>query len=136
MEREKYLEATEYENIKELIYGSVEKYGEKDAFIIKHKSEKEVTYENISYKKLLEDINQLGTKFYELGYQNKRVAIVGRNCYEWSLTHLVNLLGGIVSIPLDKELQIVELENCLIRSKADVLVFDEKYIENIKENML
>ncbi len=132
MEREKYLEATEYENIKELIYGSVEKYGEKDAFIIKHKSEKEVTYENISYKKLLEDINQLGTKFYELGYQNKRVAIVGRNCYEWSLTHLVNLLGGIVSIPLDKELQIVELENCLIRSKADVLVFDEKYIENIE----
>ena len=44
---------------------------------------------------------------------------------------MANLLGGMVSIPLDKELQVEELESCLLRSKADVLVFDEKYIENI-----
>ena len=133
MEREKYFEATEYQNVKELIYGSVQKYNEKTAFTIKHKNEKEISYETISYTKLLEEINQIGTEFYELGFQNKRVAIVGRNRYEWVITHLVNLLGGIVSIPLDKELQIDELESCLIRSKADVLVFDEKYIENIEK---
>ncbi len=133
MEREKYFEATEFENIKELIYDAVQKYNEKTAFILKHKKDKEISYENISYTRLLEEINQLGTKFYELGYQNKRIAIVGRNQYEWVVTHLANLLGGIVSIPLDKELQIDELESCCIRSKADVLVFDEKYIENIKQ---
>ncbi len=133
MEREKYFEATSYPDIKELIYGSVQKYKEKTAFIIKHKKEKEITYENISYTRLLEDVNQLGTKFYELGYENKRVAIVGRNRYEWVMTHLTNLLGGMVSIPLDKELQVEELESCLVRSKADVLVFDEKYIEHIEE---
>lgn len=133
MEREKYFEATEFENVKELMYNSVWKYNEKTAFVIKHKKRKEISYENISYTRLLEEINQLGTKFYELGYQEKRVAIVGRNCYEWALTHLTNLLGGIVSIPLDKELQIEELESCLVRSKADVLVFDEKYTENIEE---
>lgn len=49
------------------------------------------------------------------------------------ITHLSNLLGGIVSIPLDKELQVDELESCLERSKADVVVFDEKYTENIEE---
>ncbi len=38
-----------------------------------------------------------------------------------------------MSIPLDKELQVEELESCLVRSKADVLVFDEKYIQNIEE---
>lgn len=133
MEREKYFEATSYPDIKELIYGSVQKYKEKTAFMIKHKKEKEITYENISYTRLLEDVNQLGTKFYELGYENKRVAIVGRNRYEWVMTHLTNLLGGMVSIPLDKELQVEELESCLVRSKADVLVFDEKYIEHIEE---
>ena len=133
MEKEKYFEAKEYKNIKELIYASVQKYNEKTAFTIKHKNNQETTYENISYKKLLEEVNYLGTKFYELGYQNKRIAIVGRNRYEWVITHLANLLGGIVSIPLDKELQIDELESCLARSKADVLVFDEKYVENIKE---
>lgn len=132
MKREKYFEATEFENIKELIYNAVSKYQEKTAFVIKHK-EKEVSYENVTYTRLLEEINQLGTKFYDLGYQKKRVAIVGRNCYQWALTHLSNLLGGILSIPLDKELQVEELESCLVRSKADVLVFDEKYIENIEE---
>ncbi len=133
MEKEKYFEAKEYKNVKELIYASVQKYNEKTAFTIKHKDNQETTYENISYKKLLEEVNYLGTKFYELGYQNKRIAIVGRNRYEWVITHLANLLGGIVSIPLDKELQVDELESCLARSKADVLVFDEKYVENIKE---
>lgn len=133
MEREKYFEATEFSNIKELIQDATQKYGEKTAFVIKHKKEKEISYENVSYTRLLEEINQLGTKFYDLGYQKKRIAIVGRNRYEWVITHLANLLGGMVSIPLDKELQVEELENCLMRSKADVLVFDEKYLEHIEE---
>lgn len=133
MGKEKYFEATEFENIKDLIYDAVKKYKEKTAFVIKHKKEKEISYENVSYTRLLEEVNYLGTKFYDLGYQNKRVAIVGRNRYEWVITHIANLLGGIVSIPLDKELQVEELESCLVRSKADVLVFDEKYIENIEE---
>ena len=133
MKEMKYLEATEFDNIKEIIYNSAEKYKNNTAFILKTKEGKKTEYTNISYKKLLEDINALGTKFYDLGFENKRVAIVGRNKYEWVLTHLTNLLGGIVSIPLDKELQVDELESCILRSKADVVVFDEKYIENIKE---
>ena len=133
MKRERYFEATEFENIKEIIYHSSEKYGENTAFILKHKEDKKVEYENISYKRLLEEVNALGTKLFDLGYQNKRIAIVGRNRYEWVLTHLANLLGGIVSIPLDKELQMAELESCLARSQANVVVFDEKYIDNIEE---
>lgn len=133
MKRERYFEATEFENIKEILYHSSEKYGENTAFILKHKEDKKVEYENISYRRLLEEVNALGTKLFDLGYQNKRIAIVGRNRYEWVLTHLANLLGGIVSIPLDKEMQIDELESCLQRSKADILVFDEKYIDSIEE---
>ena len=131
--RERYFEATEFENIKEIIYNSAKKYAENRAFILKHKNGKNVEYENITYKKLLEEINNLGTKFFDLGYKDKRIAIVGRNSYGWALTHLTNMLGGIVSVPLDKELQIDELENSLKRSKADIVVFDEKYIENIEE---
>ena len=29
-------------------------------------------------KRLLKEINYLGTKLFDLGYQNKRIAIVGR----------------------------------------------------------
>ena len=131
--RERYFEATEFENIKDIIYNSAKKYKDNTAFILKHKKDEEIQYENITYKKLLEEVNSLGTKFFDLGYKDKRIAIVGRNRYEWVLSHLANLLGGIVSVPLDKELQIDELESSLKRSKAEVLIFDEKYIENIEE---
>ena len=131
--KERYFEATEFENIKDIIYNSAKKYKDNTAFILKHKKDEEIQYENITYKKLLEEVNNLGTKFFDLGYKDKRIAIVGRNRYEWVLSHLANLLGGIVSVPLDKELQIDELESSLKRSKADVVIFDEKYIENIEE---
>ncbi len=133
MKRERYFEATEFQNIKEIIYNSAKVYAENVAFVIKHKNDKDITYEDITYKKLLEDINAFGTKLYEMGFKNKRIAVVGRNRYEWVVAHLANVLGGIVSVPLDKELQVDELESCLVRSKADVVVFDEKYIDNIKE---
>ena len=133
MERERYFKAIEFKDIKGIIYNSAKQYANNIAFILKHKKDKEVTYENITYKKLLQDINAFGTKLYEMGFKNKRIAIVGRNRYEWVVAHLSNLLGGIVSIPLDKELQVDELESCLERSKADVIVFDEKYIDNIEK---
>ena len=79
MEQEKYFEATEFENIKEIIYNSAKKYGDNTAFVIKHKTDKNVEYEDVSYKRLLEEINALGTKLFELGYKDKRIAIVGRN---------------------------------------------------------
>ena len=133
MKRKRYFESTEFENIREIIYNSVKKYGDNTAFIIKKKINEKVSYENISYKKLLEEVNALGTKLFDLGYKNKRIAVVGRNRYEWSLAHITNLLGGIVSIPLDKEMPLEELESCLQRSKADMVVFDEKYVDNIEE---
>ena len=133
MKKERYFNAIEFKDIKGIIYNSAKQYAQNIAFTIKHKNEKDVIYENITFKKLLEDINAFGTKLYEMGLKGKRIAVVGRNRYEWVIAHLSNLLGGMVSVPLDKELQVDELESCLERSKADVVVFDEKYIENIEE---
>ena len=131
MKKEKNVK--EFNNIKEIIYNSANIYADDIAFIIKHQEGKSKTYENITYKSLLEQINFLGTKLFDMGLKNKRIAVLGRNRYEWVLGHLTNLLGGIISIPLDKDLQIDELENSLIRSKADAIYFDEKYIEKIEE---
>lgn len=131
MKKEKNVK--EFNNIKEIIYNSANIYADDIAFIIKHQEGKNKTYENITYKSLLEQINFLGTKLFDMGLKNKRIAVLGRNRYEWVLGHLTNLLGGIISIPLDKDLQIDELENSLIRSKADAIYFDEKYIEKIEE---
>lgn len=131
MKNSKIFDVKEFQNIKEIIYESAEKYSEKVAFVIKHQENK--NYENITYKRLLEDVNKLGCSLFKMGFKGKRVAVIGRNRYEWVIAHLANLLGGIVSIPLDKDLQYDELENSLIRSKADAIIFDEKLTSRIEE---
>ena len=133
MKTETYFQATEFENIRGILRNSAKVYKDNVAFVVKHKKENGDEYENITYKKLLEDINALGTKIYDMGYKGKRIAVIGRNRYEWILANFANLLGDIVTVPLDKDLQVDELENSLIRSKADAIVFDEKYIVNIEE---
>lgn len=126
-------EVQEFNNIKEIIYNSAKKYKDHIAFTIKHQNGKEIEYENKTYPDVLNDINTLGKALYDLGAKGKRVAIIGKNRYEWVIAHLANLLGGIVSVPLDKDLQIEELESSLIRSKADYIVFDSKVTEKMQE---
>lgn len=130
---EKIFEATEFKNIKEILYHSAQVYAKNIAFTIKHKEEKKVSYEDVTYKRLLKDVNKLGTAFYNIGLKAKRIAVIGKNRYEWVISHLANLLGGIVSVPLDKDLQYEELETSLIRSKADCIIFDEKLSPTIKQ---
>lgn len=122
-----------FSNIKEVLYNSVKLYKDNIAFTIKHKNDNKVEYENKTYKDFLDDVNSFGSSLYKLGLKDSRIAVVGRNRYEWAVAHLSNLLGGMVSVPLDKELQIGELEESLIRSKARAIVFDGKYKDIISE---
>lgn len=122
-----------FRNIKELLYNSAKLYKNNIAFTSKIKNEEnKIEYINHTYEDLLNDINAFGSSLYKLGLKNKRVAVIGHNSYEWAVAHLSNLLGGIVSVPLDKGLQLGELENSLIRSEVEAIVFDEKISELIE----
>lgn len=129
--------STRFENIRDIISNSVKLYPNNVAFIIKHKSEekksKEVTYQNITYTDFQNDINQLGTGLQKLGYTNKRVAVIGKNSYEWAITYYSVINGLGVIIPLDKGLPENEIESLLLRSKADLIVFDKSYEDSINK---
>lgn len=132
-EKNKFRDVPRFNNIKEIIYNSAENYTNNIAFVTKVKKEdKSIEYINHTYTDLVSDINAFGTALFGLNLKDKRIAIVGRNRYEWVVAHLSNLFGGIVSVPIDKELQINELEDSLIRSEVSAIVFDEKYEESIK----
>ena len=136
-EKNKFRDVPVFNNIKEVIYNSVKLYKENIAFVTKIKKEdKSIEYINHTYQDFLDDINSFGTGLYDLKLKGKRIAICGRNRYEWAVAHISNLFGNIVSVPIDKELQVNELEDSLIRSEVDAIVFDEKYIENIKNIIL
>ena len=122
-----------FENIKELLYHSADVYSDHIAFTTKVIDNGTKKYINHTYSDLLADINSFGSSLYRLGLSGKRIAIVGHNCYEWAVAHFANVLGGIVSVPLDKGLQLGELEDSLIRSEVEAVVFDSKMSEFMRE---
>ena len=74
-------EATEFNNIREIIKNAVKKHPENKAFILKEKKDKEIIYKDITYKQFDKDIDGLGTALINMGLKGKRIAIIGKNRY-------------------------------------------------------
>ncbi len=127
-------EVEKFETIKEYINNAINKYPTNNAFIIKNKKN---NYRYITYKQLGEDIENLGTGLLNLKLENKRIAIIGKNTYEWALSYISIFCGVGVAVPLDKGLQENEIIMSLNRSKADAVIFENTYtniMEKLKEN--
>ena len=125
-----------HENIRALIDYSANKYSSRDAFILKHKKGKEVSYEHVSYKKFREDIIHFSTYLNSQGYKENRIAIIGDNSYQWLIGYFATVCGLGVVVPLDKGLPYEEIITSLESSEATVLLYDKahtKVIEKIKE---
>ena len=131
--KEKKIEFHDFQNVREIIRYSVEKFADKTAFTIKINKDKNVSYKKITYKELNEDINAFGTAFLSIGLKGKRVAIIGKNRYEWILSYVTILNGVGIAIPLDKGLPEQEIITSLQRSKADVIIFEENMADLMKK---
>ncbi len=132
-----FFEYPVFTNVKDVIYHSVKKYPKNVAFRLKEKNGEEVKYIDITYEKFLEDVNCLGTGLFSLGLKDKKIAILAKNRYEWALSYVSILLGGMIAVPLDKGLTDIEIENSILRGKVDAIIYEEKYdeiIEKIKES--
>ena len=133
MKKPKLEPAEEFATVKECLKAATEKYAKNVAFVVKNKQGKEITYTDITYEQFGKDMRNFGTALLELGLENKRIAIIGKNCYEWAATYGAVLSGVGVTVPLDKGLQESEIIMSLQRSKADAIVFDQEFSELIKK---
>ena len=116
-QKETFFDYPTFDNIKQLMEYSLKKYPNNIAFKLKEKQDKEVKYINITYKEFFEQVNNYGASLYNLNLENKRIAIISKNRYEWALSYLSILFSGLVAIPLDKDLTPTEIENSLVKSK-------------------
>ena len=124
---EKIYEAKEYGTIKEYIRDAIKKFADKDAFILKSKENDEIKYKHVSFKEFGEEAEELGTGLIGLGLQNKRIAIIGHNSYSWVKSYISVVCGVGIVVPLDKGLQVNEIEMSLVRSKADAIIFENEF---------
>lgn len=123
----------EYNNIREAIEKAIELYPNHIAFRVKSKKGKEVKYTDITYKQMQNDIYNFGTEINSFGKSgNIRIAVIGNNSYEWAVTYLAAMYSNNVVVTLDKGLPPAELEELLIRSKAEAIIFEDKFIDTMK----
>lgn len=126
-----YKESRPIADLKHMLETSVQAYGDNVAFMQKfHKDE---PYKSITYKEAFETVNALGTALINAGLKDKRIAVIGENCYQWATSYLAVICGTGVVVPLDKELGASELGQLIKESQASAVMFTEKYTDIFKE---
>ena len=129
----KVYESRKVKDYRELVEYSTTHFAENIAY--KYKKDhtaKKVEYIEKTYKQTGEDIKALSTALLEMGLEGKRIVLVGNNSYEWCISYLAITCGNMVVVPIDKALPDIEMERLIIRSEADAIVCDKKYIETAK----
>ena len=117
-----YLNVRAIPELKTMLETSADMHGDKVA--IYQKFGKNEPYTEITYKRLLADVNAMGTVLLNRGLKDKRIAVMGRNCYQWAVSYLASICGVGVCVPLDKELPPEELKQLMIDADVSCVLFD------------
>ena len=119
------------ENLKEMLETSCKTYSERTAYLTKEFGTKE--YQEIKYKTLLEDVNNLGTALIKRGLKGKKIAVIGENRYNWACSYLATICGTGIVVPLDRLLPKQEIVRCLERADVSAVIYSDKLKETIEE---
>ncbi len=125
----KYHKIYEITDFKDLLYKTYEQHKNQIAFQVK----KDGKIVDISYREYKEDIENLATAFVEMGMENKRICVIGKNRYEWAVSYMAAAIVGIV-VPLDKELKIEEILQFNRVADTAIVLGDAKYMEQLLEH--
>lgn len=117
-------------DIKNILETSAELYGDKPLFL--QKFDKNKPFQEISYSKVLADVNALGTALIELGLKGKHIGVIGKNCYEWAESYLAVVGGTGVVVPLDKELNEDELSQLTASGELSAVITMDKHYDIFK----
>ena len=124
-----YFDTYEIKNLKDMLYKTTLKNQNKLAFRLKDNEGKIVNKTYLDFRK---DVEALGTKLVEMGLKDKRIAIMGKNSYEWSVSYLACVIIGIV-VPIDKESSDDNIKEFINKARADAIIADTKYLDRIEK---
>ena len=125
--REPIYKAEKYTDIKDMLNKSGEKYGDRPAYLFR--TDKPGKLREITHREFREQVTKLGTKLIDMGLKDKRIAVIGENCYEWAVSYLAVVTGTGIVVPLDKALPENEIESLILRSEVEAIFYTNKYTE-------
>lgn len=121
-----------YSHLREMIEECAVKYKNNIAFKIKLTDDnKEVYYDEITYSRFGSEVEYLARAFMDEGLAGKRIAVIGKNSYEWIVVFLAAIFSGGVIVPLDRGLLDYEIEDQLKRSEASAIFYGAEFKERV-----
>ncbi len=129
--KQKYHKTEEVNNFKDMLYRSAKIYRSRIAF--KRKDENGNIF-SINYEQFKNDIVFLGTSLIKKGFLNQRIAVIGKNSYEWCVSYLAASIVGVV-VPIDKELHTDDIINFMNVSQTACILGDSKNLNHVLENI-
>ena len=119
-------------NYRDLAFYSVEHFANNVAYKYRKNPGDEEIIEK-TYADAGRDMKAFGTAILNRNLKESKIAVIGKNRYEWCMTYLGVTTAGLVIVPLDRLLPEREIENLIRRSGAEIVVCDENYVEAFKK---
>jgi len=124
--------AKKHSHLREMIESCAVEFKNNVAFKIKKRDEnKKVYYDDVTYERLANEVEYLSRAFMKMGIAGKRIAVIGKNSYEWMLVFLAAISSGSVIVPLDRGLLDYEIEDQLKRSEAVALFYGAEFKDRV-----
>ncbi len=125
-----YYEPRAVSDLRELVKGSVQKYGDAVGFKYKDAEGKIIGKTYIEFDR---DIDSLGTELISKGLKDARIAIISENRYEWGVCYFSIINGTGVAVPLDKYLPRNEVENLAKRGGVKAIFYSPAFHQMMTE---
>lgn len=126
----KTYDVSEFKNIKEMLEKRAVTHKDNVAFYQKDKNKE---FQAITYEQLKSDVDSLGTALLSMGLKDKKIAIIGKNHYNWAISYLACICGVGVVVPLDKQLSDNEIKNCIQRVDVDTIIYSKEFEGRLKK---
>lgn len=87
----------------------------------------------VSFNQWRDDVRHLGTALIADGLREEKIAIVGENSYGWCCAFFGVMAIGSVTVPVDKELPVEDIDGIITTTGCKAVVFGKTAEAKIKE---
>lgn len=120
----------EISTIKDFLEYSAINFSKKTAYM--YKENHKAPFTKISFGTFKKQVDGLGTALIDMGFKDANMAILGENSYYYPLAYFAVSCGVGTVVPIDRYLELEEIENLIMRADVQVIFSDLKSIEKIR----
>ena len=119
------------DDMRSLVEEAAKNFSDSTAISYKDKpSDKEV--KKVTFNQWRDDVRHLGTALIANGLREENIAIVGENSYGWCCSFFAVMAIGSVTVPVDKELPLEDIEGIITTTGCKAVFFGKSAEDKIK----